>query len=116
MSWVRSDREALKMPDGAVLVIDYPDPRWAALLDRAAAVVSEHGGIAGHLATVAREFGVPAIFGMGHLDALRRGEEVTVDADGLAIHKGLIPGLEREPAAAQPHGGQPDLARCSDRR
>ena len=94
VSWVHSDREALKVPDNAVLVVDYPDPRWAALLDRAAAVVSEHGGIAGHLATVAREFGVPAIFGMGNLEALRRGEEVTVDADGLAIHRGLSPELE----------------------
>ncbi len=93
VSWVRNDREALKMPDGAVLVVDYPDPRWAALLDRAVAVVAEHGGIAGHLATVAREFGVPAIFGMGCLDALRRGEEVTVNADGLAVHHGFIPGL-----------------------
>jgi len=93
VSWVHSDREALKVPDNAVLLVDYPDPRWASLLDRAAAVVSEHGGIAGHLATVAREFGIPAIFGMGELDALRRGEEVTVDANGLAIHKGLIPGL-----------------------
>jgi len=93
VSWVHNDREALKVPENAVLVVDYPDPRWASLLDRAAAVVSEHGGIAGHLATVAREFGIPAIFGMGELDALRRGEEVTVDADGLAIHKGIIPEL-----------------------
>jgi pyruvate,water dikinase len=93
VTWVRSDREALKLKDGAVLVVDYPDPRWASLLDRTAAVVSEHGGIAGHLATVAREFGIPAIFGIGSLEALERGATVTVDAEGLAIHPGRINGL-----------------------
>lgn len=107
VSWVRSDREALKMPEGAVLVIDYPDPRWAALLDRAAAVVAEHGGIAGHLATVAREFGVPAIFGLGSLDALGRGEEITVDADGLAIHRGRIPDLDTGPRRPNLMDGSP---------
>ncbi|MCU0303101.1 MAG: PEP-utilizing enzyme [Thermoanaerobaculales bacterium] len=91
---VRSDREALKMPDGAVLAVDHPDPRWAALLDRAAAVLAEHGGIAGHLATVARELGVPAVFGLGSLDALGRGEMVTVDADGCAVHPGVHPEIE----------------------
>jgi pyruvate,water dikinase len=91
---VHSDREALKVPDGAVLVLDYPDPRWAALLDRVSAVVAEHGGIAGHLATVAREFGVPALFGVGSLDALLRDAVVTVDADGRAVHPGLHPEIE----------------------
>lgn len=91
--WVRSDREALKVPQGAVLVLSHPDPRWAALLDRAAAVVAEHGGVAGHLATVAREFGVPALFGIGSLAALTRDAEVTVDASGLAVHAGSRPEL-----------------------
>jgi len=107
VSWVRSDREALKMPSGAVLVVDYPDPRWAALLDRTAAVLAEHGGIAGHLATVAREFGVPAIFGLGSLDVLGRGEEVTVDADGVAVHRGRVSGLEDRPPRRNLMAGSP---------
>jgi pyruvate,water dikinase len=94
VAWVRSDREALKVPEGAVLVVDVPDPRWAALLDRVAAVVAEHGGIAGHLATVAREFGVPALFGVGSLAVLHRGNEVTIDADGRAVHSGRFPEIE----------------------
>jgi pyruvate,water dikinase len=94
VTWVRSDREALKVKDGAVLALEHPDPRWASLLDRAAAVVAEHGGLAGHLATVAREFGIPAIFGMGPLDELRRGTEVTVDAGGRAVHAGRVDGLD----------------------
>ena len=105
--WVRSDREALMVPDGAVLVIEHPDPRWAALLDRAAAVVSEHGGIAGHLATVAREFGVPALFGVGSLEALQRGAAVTVDADGLAVHAGRHPDVEQSHAHRSLMEGSP---------
>ena len=33
VTWVRSDREALKVKDGAVLALEHPDPRWASLLD-----------------------------------------------------------------------------------
>jgi len=90
---VHRDSDALSCPEGAVLVLEQPLPRWAALLGLAAAVVAKEGGVAGHLATVARELGVPAVLGAGPLDALTEGLEVTVDATGCAVYPGRIESL-----------------------
>ncbi len=88
--WVRRDSDTLTFEDGSVLVLSQPLPRWAALLGRAGAVVAEEGGMAGHLATVAREFGVPALLGTGLLSGLSDGLDVTVDAGGLAVYPGRV--------------------------
>ncbi len=88
---VRKQSEVLLFPRGAVLVVKQALPRWAALLDRASALVAEEGTAAGHLANVAREFGVPAILGLeGATDLLENGQPVTVDADGLRVCRGKI--------------------------
>ena len=88
---VKKDMDALQFPDGGILVTAQSLPRWATLLNRAAAVVTGQGSIAGHLANVAREFGVPSLFGVREaVDRLKTGQWVTVDADGLRVYEGRI--------------------------
>ncbi len=91
---VKNNLDLLQFPDGAVLVTSFPHPSWATLLGRAAAVVTDRGGITGHLANVAREFGIPALFNTGEAtERLFPGQMVTVDADGRAIYQGRVDSL-----------------------
>jgi len=87
---IRNQADALEFPDGAVLVAAQALPQWAALLPRAAALICERGGVVGHLATVAREYGVPALFQCkSAVSALKEAAVVTVDADAMIVVPGL---------------------------
>lgn len=88
---VRREADLLRFPRGGVLVAVEAPPRYASVIDMAAAIVTEKGGAAGHLANVAREFRVPAIMGLpGAVSLLAPGAEVTVDADGRAVYPGRL--------------------------
>ena len=112
---VRKDADALRFPEGAVLVAAQAHPRWAPLLSRAAAVVCEAGSTAGHLANVAREYGVPALLGVADaLDKLDGVGVVTVDADNRRVHAGRVEALlENRPAPRNLMEGSPVHAALS---
>jgi pyruvate,water dikinase len=99
----RKEADILRFPAGSVLVVAQALPYWATVLDRASAVVTEQGSLVGHLASVAREFKVPAIFGIwGVTERLETSREVTVDAGGRRIYDGRVATLSetsRAPAS-----------------
>ncbi|MBF0468873.1 MAG: hypothetical protein HQK61_08315, partial [Desulfamplus sp.] len=81
--------DILRFPACAVLVIRQALPEWASVAGRASAILSEQGSAASHLASVAREFKVPSIFGLkGITSAITSGEMITVNADMPAVFKG----------------------------
>jgi pyruvate,water dikinase len=91
---VRRNADILRFPNGAILVVAQPLPSWASLLSRAGGVVAEQGSVTGHLASVAREFGLPALFSVaGAMEALQDGTLITVDADGGRILDGRVEAL-----------------------
>jgi len=88
---VDGDLDILRCPDAAVIVTSEANPRLAVLLPRAAAIVADLGEVTGHLATVARELKVPALFATRvATSALPEGEVVTVDADAATVYRGRV--------------------------
>lgn len=77
---VRGLDELHRFGAGEVLVCRTTTPAWTPLLARAAAVVTETGGVLAHAAIVAREFGIPAVLAAdGATAALPDGAHVVVD-------------------------------------
>jgi pyruvate, water dikinase len=96
---------------GDVLVTQFASPRLSALVASASALVSDVGSVTGHLATVAREYRVPAIVGAG--DATRLlpvGMVITVDADENTLYEGTVEELLRyQLLRSQPYEETPEF-------
>jgi pyruvate, water dikinase len=79
------------VPKNAVLMTGGIPPYLVGLLDRVAAVIAERGSKASHFASVAREFGLPVIVGLGDMAGiLEQGQIVTVDAYEGAVYDGVV--------------------------
>ena len=71
--------EATLLP-GEILVAPVTDAPWTPLFLPAAGVVVETGGVLSHAATVAREFGIPAVTGIrGATDLIATGALISID-------------------------------------
>ncbi len=94
---VSEEMSPADFPAGAIAVARFASPQLTPVLQRAAAVVTEYGTATGHLATVARELRLPAIFGVEKACALLPPDsEVTVHASETRVYQGVIDILLRK--------------------
>lgn len=100
-------------PDGAVLVTENSSPNMMHALKKAGAVVAEKGSLTGHMASLCREFGIPAILNLpGAMSALKEGQLLTVDAISGRVFPGEIPELLALRVPPRPKS-QPNTPACA---
>ncbi|MBN1654577.1 MAG: hypothetical protein JXA30_12475 [Deltaproteobacteria bacterium] len=86
---IRSDIEIDRFPEGAVLVARNSSAKFSRLMSKCAAIVTDVGTSTGHMAILAREFGVPTIVGLADATSvLEQNRIVTVDATSRRIWDG----------------------------
>lgn len=80
-----------KVKEGDILVTTMTSPDMVPAMEKAAAIVTDEGGMTCHAAIVSRELGIPAVVGTGNATkVLKDGEIVTVDAYRGVIYKGRV--------------------------
>ncbi len=102
---LRSPEEGARLEAGEILVTTMTSPDWVPVMRRAAAIITDAGGMTSHAAIVSRELGIPCIVGTRNATTtLKTGQLVTVDARAGTVIAGAMPEARppAQPAAAAP--------------
>lgn len=88
---VSHENDLIEFPEGAVLIAKHSSPKFVRVMKKAKAIVTDAGGITGHMASLSREFKVPTILDTRvATERIRQGIEVTVDAYSGIVYEGLV--------------------------
>lgn len=100
---IKDINELNKIQEGDILVTTMTTPDMVPAMQRAAAIVTDEGGLTCHAAIVSREMGIPCIVGTGKgSEVLKEGEEVTVHATHGTVYKGKLEEVQPKVEAAKP--------------
>jgi pyruvate,water dikinase len=97
---VHPDHPLTDVPAGAILVAKQTSPAYVAAMGKVAGIITDVGSATGHMASVAREFGIPTLVGAeGATRLISHGREITVDATNRVVYAGRVNELltERKP-------------------
>ena len=93
-----------KVVDGDILVTEMTMPDMVPAMKRAAAIVTDEGGMTSHASIVSRELGVPAVVGTSRATTiLEDGQRVTIDGELGRV----VPGGEIDQREESPHDETP---------
>ncbi|WP_456472232.1 phosphoenolpyruvate synthase [Methanocaldococcus sp.] len=88
---VKDIKELDKVKEGDILVTEMTTPDMVPAMKRAAAIVTDEGGLTCHAAIVSRELGVPCVVGTKKATkVLKDGMVVTVDGEKGIVYEGRI--------------------------
>ena len=75
-----------KMAPGSILVSPLTTPAWTQLFAHAVGLVTDMGSILAHGSIVAREYGIPAVLGVGNgTKRIKHGQMITIDGDAGTV-------------------------------
>jgi len=105
---LKSDHNLYDIPKGAILIAHQTSPRYVPVMGRAKAIITDVGSVAGHMASVAREFQIPTLVGTHNATSvIEHSDEITVDATNRVVYKGRVEKLLKEKKAVNPMKGSP---------
>jgi pyruvate,water dikinase len=111
VSQIGAEEDMSHFPHGCVLVARHSTPAFAQIMDRCSAIVTDIGSPTGHMSSLAREFGVPAIVGLeGATRILKEGRRITVDAGACRVYDGQLL-RQAPPPRTRPNLTSPSLDR-----
>ncbi|HET6773135.1 MAG TPA: phosphoenolpyruvate synthase [Acidimicrobiales bacterium] len=109
---LRSPSEGDRLAAGEILVAPMTNPDWVPTMRRAAALVTDGGGVTCHAAIIGRELHLPTVVATrSATTVLRDGEVVTVDGTAGEVREGAAPaGAGAATVAAVPSATAPTPA------
>ncbi len=77
-----------KLQKGEILVSTTTGPEMVIIMEKAAAIVTDEGGLMSHAAIVSREFGIPCVVGTKYAtEIFKDGDEIEVNATNGIVRK-----------------------------
>ncbi|UCE66478.1 MAG: hypothetical protein JSU85_00255 [Candidatus Zixiibacteriota bacterium] len=86
---ISSVNDLQDVPSSVILITPHSFPGIVTVMGKIKGLIAETGGMASHMATIAREYGIPAIGNLKETGMLNNGDMVTLDSTTAVVYKGL---------------------------